>query len=92
MRTDYISLFQIALTILLPSCSDDGTIVVNALQSQTVDSTTHNHYRPVKAVRLDPAYAQKKREKLYAAGGVAGQFVLNRKGWIMQKVCVCSSF
>jgi hypothetical protein len=66
------------------SCSDDGTIVVNALQTTSADSTTHNHYRPVKGVKLDPQYAAK-REKSFAAGGVAGQFVLNRKGWLMQK-------
>jgi len=71
-----------ALGEFAASCSDDGTIVVNALQSSKEQSLAYNHYRPVKGVRLDPHFARK-REKLVVAGGLAGQLIAHRKGWLM---------
>ena len=57
------------------SCSDDGYI--NSLF--TDEREKFEYHRPMKAVALDPDYARKSSRR-FAARGLAGQLLLNRKG------------
>lgn len=61
------------------SCSDDGSVVVNSLY--TDEKERFDYHRPMKAVALDPEYAHKSSRR-FVAGGLAGQLVLNTKGWL----------
>ncbi|XP_024534538.1 vacuolar protein sorting-associated protein 41 homolog [Selaginella moellendorffii] len=62
------------------SCSDDGSVVVSSLYT---DSHEKFHYhRPMKAVALDPDYCKTNR---FAGGGLAGHLILNSKGWFGPK-------
>lgn len=63
----------------IASCSDDGTVVVSSLY--TDDKERHEYHRPVKAVALDPEYG-KKSSKQIVSGGLAGQLIVNSKGWL----------
>lgn len=60
------------------SCSDDGYVVINSLF--TDEREKFEYHRPMKAVALDPDYARKSSRR-FAAGGLAGQLLLNTKGW-----------
>lgn len=67
-----------ALGEYIGSCSDDGSVVVNSLY--TDEKEKFDYHRPMKAVALDPEYAQNSSNR-FAAGGLAGRLVLNAKGW-----------
>ena len=62
----------------IASCSEDGTVCVRNVA--TSEQVSFSYSRALAAIALDPGYA-KKRDKIFACGGVAGQFILNRKGW-----------
>ena len=64
------------------SCSDDGTVVVTALYSDEVIRQSYG--RPVKCVALDPSFRVKKSRQ-FVSGGLAGQLILNAKGWLGNK-------
>lgn len=61
------------------SCSDDGSVVVNSLYND--EKERFDYHRPMKAVALDPDYTHKSSRR-FVAGGLAGQLILNAKGWI----------
>eukprot|EP00854_Cymbomonas_tetramitiformis_P000567 gene567-967_t len=61
------------------SCSDDGTVVVSALYSE--EQNSYEYHRPIKTVALDPDYAIKKSRQI-VTGGLAGNLILNSKGWL----------
>ncbi|CAH0494138.1 unnamed protein product [Peronospora farinosa] len=44
----------------------------------------YNYFNAVYAVQLEDKYAMK-REKTFACGGVGGQLIINKKGWIIDK-------
>lgn len=44
----------------------------------------YNYFSAVYAVQLEDRYAMK-REKSFACGGVGGQLIINKKGWIIDK-------
>ena len=58
------------------SCSDDGYI--NNLFTDEREKFEYHH--PMKVVSLDPDYARKSLRR-FAARGLAGQLLLNTKGW-----------
>ncbi|RHY46528.1 hypothetical protein DYB30_012078, partial [Aphanomyces astaci] len=80
------------------SCSDDGTVAVYALlpmsteldASRVVIPTSggevniYNFYNAVYSSQLEPGYATK-RERSFACGGISGQLIVNKKGWIIDK-------
>ena len=66
----------------LASCSDDGTVVIVGLYND--DKVVASYRRPVKTVALDPKYRAKKSRQ-FVSGGLAGQLVLNTKGWLGNK-------
>ncbi|RHY32856.1 hypothetical protein DYB32_002161 [Aphanomyces invadans] len=80
------------------SCSDDGTVAVYALlpmsteqdASRVVIPTSggevniYNFYNAVYSAQLEHGYATK-RERSFACGGISGQLVVNKKGWIIDK-------
>ena len=71
---------------IIASCSDDGTVVLNGLFSAECESFTYQ--RPVKAVALDGrlgAGGRSKGGRQFASGGLAGQLLLNEKGWFSTK-------
>ncbi|KAF9386684.1 Vacuolar protein sorting-associated protein 41, partial [Podila verticillata] len=61
------------------SASDDGKVVINGLFTQ--EHHVFNYKRPIKAVALEPDYA-KSTSKQFVSGGMAGQLILNEKGWL----------
>lgn len=67
-----------ALGEYIGSCSDDGSVVVNSLYID--EKEKFDYHRPMKAVALDPEYAQNSSNR-FADGGLAGRLVLNAKGW-----------
>ncbi|OQR80824.1 vacuolar protein sorting-associated protein 41 [Achlya hypogyna] len=79
------------------SCSDDGTVAVYALLPISSDDgksvvipnaggevNIYNFYSAVYSAQLEDGYASK-RERTFACGGIAGQLILNKKGWIIDK-------
>ena len=50
----------------------------------SVEVLSYNYFSPVYSIQLESSYAIN-REKIFATGGIAGQLILNRKGWILQK-------
>ena len=62
------------------SCSQDGTVAISSLYDG--EASTHWYHRPVCAIALDPEYATR---RVFATGGLAGQLVLNAKGWFGAK-------
>eukprot|EP00192_Tetraselmis_astigmatica_P002353 CAMPEP_0117695968 /NCGR_PEP_ID=MMETSP0804-20121206/28429_1 /TAXON_ID=1074897 /ORGANISM="Tetraselmis astigmatica, Strain CCMP880" /LENGTH=974 /DNA_ID=CAMNT_0005510089 /DNA_START=546 /DNA_END=3468 /DNA_ORIENTATION=+ len=63
----------------IASCSDDGTVVVHSLYTE--ESTRLQYARPIKTVALDPNYADRKDRQI-ACAGLAGQLMLNSRGWL----------
>ncbi|RLN59160.1 hypothetical protein BBJ29_004369 [Phytophthora kernoviae] len=60
-----------------------------ARQTSSVSSTggevnIYNYFSAVYAVQIEDCYAMK-REKSFACGGVGGQLIINKKGWIIDK-------
>ena len=68
------------------SCSEDGTVVISSLYGAA--ASTHWYHRPVSAMAFDPDYAAK---RVFAAGGLAGQLIVNSKGWFGSKDAVLHS-
>ena len=60
------------------SCSDDGRVVIHTIGGK--EWSSHNYYRPVKSVCLDPTFGTK-RDRVFATGGLAGKFIINKRGW-----------
>mmetsp|Transcript_19730 Transcript_19730/g.37590 ORF Transcript_19730/g.37590 Transcript_19730/m.37590 type:complete len:920 (-) Transcript_19730:193-2952(-) len=61
------------------SSSDDGSVAVTGLCSE--EQFTYQYGDPVKTLALDPEYAVKK-SRSFVSGGVAGNLILNSKGWL----------
>ncbi|KAG0031903.1 Vacuolar protein sorting-associated protein 41 [Podila clonocystis] len=72
----------------IASASDDGKVVINGLFTQ--EHQVFNYKRPVKAVALEPDYA-KSTSKQFVSGGMAGQLILNEKGWFGNRDVVLHS-
>ncbi|KAF8929973.1 Vacuolar protein sorting-associated protein 41 [Haplosporangium bisporale] len=70
------------------SASDDGKVVINGLFTQ--EHHVFNYKRPLKAVALEPDYA-KSTSKQFVSGGMAGQLILNEKGWFGNRDVVLHS-
>ena len=68
------------------SCSQDGTVVISSLYG--ADASTHWYPKPVAAISFDPDYATK---RVFATGGMAGQLVVNSRGWFGSKDVVVHS-
>ena len=68
------------------SCSQDGTVVISSLYGG--QASTHWYHRPVAALAFDPDYATK---RVFATGGLAGQLIVNSKGWFGAKDVVVHS-
>ncbi|OQR85363.1 vacuolar protein sorting-associated protein 41 [Thraustotheca clavata] len=79
------------------SCSDDGTVAVYALQPVVSEENArvavpnsggevniYNFYSAIYSAQLEDGYASK-RERTFACGGISGQLILNKKGWIIDK-------
>ena len=62
------------------SCSQDGTVVISSMYG--AEASTHWHHRPVCAIALDGAHSVR---RVFTTGGLAGQLVLNTKGWFGAK-------
>jgi hypothetical protein len=60
------------------SCSDDGRVVIHTIGGK--EWSSHNYYRPVKSVCVDPTFGTK-RDRVFATGGLAGKFIINKRGW-----------
>ncbi|CAG8551259.1 4952_t:CDS:10 [Acaulospora morrowiae] len=64
------------------SASMDGKIVIHGMY---VDSEqVFNYRRPLKCVALDPDFSRKDTQQ-FVSGGLAGQLILNEKGWFGHK-------
>ncbi|CAK4119335.1 unnamed protein product [Aphanomyces euteiches] len=79
------------------SCSDDGTVAVYSLLPMSTEDDVrvvvpssggevniYNFYNAVYSAQLEDGYATK-RERTFACGGISGQLILNKKGWIIDK-------
>ncbi|KAK9816865.1 hypothetical protein WJX72_006282 [[Myrmecia] bisecta] len=64
------------------SCSDDGTVAIHGLYTEEVYKFKYS--RPVKTVALDPRYGSRKTRE-FVKGGLAGQLILNSRGWLGAK-------
>jgi len=62
----------------IASCSDDGKVCLRSLYSNEYQEMSFD--RPVKAVAIDPEYSKSKKRQ-FVIGGLAGELVLNEKGW-----------
>ncbi|KDO20419.1 hypothetical protein SPRG_14357 [Saprolegnia parasitica CBS 223.65] len=72
----------VAVYSLLPISSDDGVRV--AIPNAGGEVNIYNFYSAVYSAQLETMYASK-RERTFACGGIAGQLILNKKGWIIDK-------
>ncbi|CAG8660098.1 10427_t:CDS:10, partial [Acaulospora colombiana] len=64
------------------SASIDGKVVIHGMY---VDSEqVFNYRRPLKCVALDPDFSKKDTQQ-FVSGGLAGQLILNEKGWFGHK-------
>ncbi|CAH9072753.1 unnamed protein product [Cuscuta europaea] len=61
------------------SCSDDGSVIINGLFTE--ERMKFEYHRPMKAIALDPGYANKSSRR-FVTGGLAGQLYFNVKKWI----------
>nr|GMD71306.1 vacuolar protein sorting-associated protein 41 homolog [Ipomoea batatas] len=61
------------------SCSDDGSVVINGLFTE--ERMKFEYHRPMKAIAVDPGYANKSSRR-FVTGGLAGQLYFNVKKWI----------
>ncbi|XP_031112370.1 vacuolar protein sorting-associated protein 41 homolog [Ipomoea triloba] len=61
------------------SCSDDGSVVINGLFTE--ERMKFEYHRPMKAIAVDPCYANKSSRR-FVTGGLAGQLYFNVKKWI----------
>ncbi|CAG8496376.1 2649_t:CDS:10 [Scutellospora calospora] len=64
------------------SASMDGKIVIHGMYVDSVQ--VFNYRRPLKCVALDPDFSRKDTQQ-FVSGGLAGQLILNEKGWFGQK-------
>ncbi|KAF4035341.1 hypothetical protein GN244_ATG12667 [Phytophthora infestans] len=55
-----------------------------AVSSTGGEVNIYNYFSAVYAVQLEDRYAMK-RDKSFACGGVGGQLIINKKGWIIDK-------
>jgi hypothetical protein len=66
----------------LATCSDDGTVVITDLWSESAKRTKHSYHRPVLTVGLPDNY---KTTQMFAAGGMTQQFIINTKAWFSNR-------
>mmetsp|Transcript_26359 Transcript_26359/g.79200 ORF Transcript_26359/g.79200 Transcript_26359/m.79200 type:complete len:896 (-) Transcript_26359:107-2794(-) len=62
----------------IASCSDDGKVCIRSLYTNDVQELSFD--RPVKAIAIEPDFPRSKKRQ-FVAGGMAGELVLNEKGW-----------
>ncbi|KAF0694275.1 Aste57867_14845 [Aphanomyces stellatus] len=76
-------------------CSHDDTVAVDSLLPISSDHfvviftsggevNIYNFYNAVFSAQLEDGYSSK-RERSFACGGISGQLILNKKGWIIDK-------
>lgn len=70
------------------SCSDDGSVSISGLYTEEV--AVFQYGRPVKTIAVDPRYASRKTRE-FVTGGLAGQLILNSRGWLGSKDSVVHS-
>ncbi|RLN86243.1 hypothetical protein BBJ28_00018858 [Nothophytophthora sp. Chile5] len=80
------TLFPSSSSVPTTNPSNDGK---DAARQVSVSSTggevnIYNYFSAVYAVQLEDRYALK-RERSFACGGVGGQLIINKKGWIIDK-------
>lgn len=78
-----------ATTTTNSSASASSSAASTAPSQISVSSTggevnIYNYFSAVYSVQLEDRYAMK-RERSFACGGIAGQLILNKKGWIIDK-------
>ncbi|KAK9800354.1 hypothetical protein WJX73_009236 [Symbiochloris irregularis] len=66
----------------IASCSDDGSVSISGLYTE--EAAVFKYHRPVKTIALDPRYASRKTRE-FVTGGLAGQLILNSRGWLGSK-------
>ncbi|KAK9762214.1 Vacuolar protein sorting-associated protein 41, variant 2 [Basidiobolus ranarum] len=64
------------------TASDDGKVLITGLYNDEIFS--FNYMRPVKCIALDPEFS-KKSTRQFVSGGMAGQLIMNQKGWLGHK-------
>lgn len=87
----------VAVYTLFPSSASANNAKMNAstgasstaVSQVSVSSTggevnIYNYFSAIYSVQLEDRYAMK-RERSFACGGIAGQLILNKKGWIIDK-------
>lgn len=80
----------VAVYSLFPPSSSSSSTATSAASTPVAVASTggevniYNYFSAVYCVQLEDRYALK-RERSFACGGVAGQLILNRKGWIIDK-------
>lgn len=78
------SLFPPSTTTSSSGASGAGGMTPVAVASTGGEVNIYNYFSAVYSVQLEDRYALK-RERSFACGGVAGQLILNKKGWIIDK-------
>lgn len=73
----------------IATASLDGVVAINSMQDDAPpEVVSYNYISPVYAVQFQssssPAAAAN-GDRVFATGGIAGQLIVNRKGWIIQK-------
>lgn len=53
------------------------------MQKPDAEVATHSHISPVYSVQLQ-YQEDTKNERVFASGGIAGQLIVTRRGWIVQ--------
>uniref|UniRef100_K3WSM7 RING-type domain-containing protein n=1 Tax=Globisporangium ultimum (strain ATCC 200006 / CBS 805.95 / DAOM BR144) TaxID=431595 RepID=K3WSM7_GLOUD len=74
-------------TLFPPKTSSNGSGTPStqvSVSSTGGEVNIYNYFSAVYAVQLEDRYAMK-RERSFACGGIAGQLILNKKGWIIDK-------
>ncbi|ORY04934.1 vacuolar protein sorting-associated protein 41 [Basidiobolus meristosporus CBS 931.73] len=64
------------------TASDDGKVLITGLYNDEISA--FNYMRPVKCIALDPEFS-KKSARQFVSGGMAGQLIMNQKGWLGHK-------
>ena len=66
--------------------SFDGVVAINCISEADTPAevASYNYISPIYAAQLQPS-STVNGDRVFAAGGIAGQMIVNRKGWIIQK-------
>lgn len=70
--------------IILLSCSDNGTVVIQSLDPSDEKETVIHFNEPLISIAIEDDITVK-RERSFVVGGVSGQLVYHRQVWFSQK-------